>query len=58
MEWTIWGDAKEPVYKGTEAEVTQWFRRNGREDDDTLYVDDPEGNEWCFNNTSRALERL
>jgi nitrous oxide reductase accessory protein NosL len=58
-EWTCWGDAAEPVLEGTEEECKKYVVHPPEESKDRidLYVTDPEGNDWVYNdNDNWVLE--
>jgi hypothetical protein len=44
--WTVWGDSREPVKIGTEAEVKQFVVEGGPSDD--YYIQSPNGQELMY----------
>lgn len=44
--WTVWGDNAEPVLVDTEEECKKYV--TSRPDEIDLYVTDPEGNDWIY----------
>jgi hypothetical protein len=47
-EWTTWGDDPKPVVEGTEKMCKGYVEQHPERND--LYVTDPAGNEWVYEN--------
>jgi hypothetical protein len=63
-KWSIWTDNEsnnvdKALFEGSKFDVKEWFKLNGREEDENLFVLPPDKlTEWYFNSTSRELEQV